>query len=427
MSPLIGLREIASLGPTSGDGMVAEAHLAVSNSHVFVAHVQNSDPDRNGYTIKDKQSGDWFQQGNLLNLATDPSVAYDAANDRFVICELTPTLDTVLITWWDRLNGFQAQTPAIVTGGSLGVDKPMIVRGQNDLWRQEFYITVSSTETQYARTLDGGSSWTNEPLGVTSTFATDPSSATAVQDTPVYVVWTRPFNGEYRFLRGDDNGTAVDFTDLTDSGGNPVGVVPNRTCKDCTDLAPGPFRVKPSPHLATDPTDPDRLYLVYLDESAVASTDLDVFCVRLDRTPGTTIWTAGTPVRVNDDVNDPNDHFDQIQPDLAVDEAGRVHVIFYDDRNYIQADTVEDAKYDVFYAYSLDAGQTFTNVNLAALADEPALDHTLDPVNDVVPLEYPGIATFENEVWMSFAGTWSLDTTTPDKSVIWVAQAVFEN
>jgi hypothetical protein len=421
--PLIKLREIATLGPSVGSGLVAETHLAVSNTHVFVVHIQDSTPNFNGYAVKEKASGVWTQGNTLVN-GSDPSVAYDGTNDRFVVCELKAP--RAKITWWDRTNGFQAQPDAIINS-LVNLDKPWIVAGQNDLWRQEFYISTSRWgESQYARSLDGGATWVDGTMGVTSVFCTEPSVATGVQDSPVYVVWTKG-NDTYRVLRGDDNGASVDFVPLTDSAGAQVEVVLNRTCTTCSTLAPGPFPLKPSPHLATDPTNPNRLYLVYFDEAAGIPGDFDIFCVRLERAAGTTNWSAGPPVRVNDDINDPNDNFDQIQPDLAVDSAGRVHIVFYDDRAYIQGDSVTDAKYDVYYAYSLDAGLTFTNTKLVASPDQPALDHALDPVGDVVPLEYPGIATFGNEVWVSFAGTYDLDTTTPDKTVIWVTQIVFGN
>ena len=431
--PVVAWRQIAAVGPEQGlfyqGPWVAETHLAVSNAHVFVVFRKNSTSGMQGYAVFDKQLETWTSDplGEDLRVygATDPAVAYDTANNRFLIAELltqnikvtryNPNTDTLKVP----KNGIHEEDG--------GLDKPWIVRGQNDVNRQEFYVTAfRNPPARYGRSLDGGVTWENEEdMPVISTFSIEPSVALPTPTSPLYLVYTLAGIADYYFLQGDDNGTLVDFSHLTDSLGAPIFVSPLRNCGNCTLIAPGPFPVKPSPHLAADPTNPDRLYLVYFDLAPGSADDLDVLCVRLDHIGGMAGWSVGTPVRVNDDVNDPDVHTDQILPDLAVDDAGRVHVVFYDDRNYDQLDTETEAKYDVYYAYSLDAGQTFTNVKLVANPDQTALDHSL-VVDSKVPLEYPGIATFANEVWVSFAGTYDQDTT-DDKSVIYVTKITFGN
>jgi hypothetical protein len=427
--PLIKFREIATLGPSGGTGYVAEAHLAVSNSHVFIAFNQDSGSGMQGYAVKDKSAGTWIEGELRVSGGIDPAVAYNAAGNRFLIVEKLGA--AAKVTRYNP-NTSNLLVPASAINADVGgiLDKTWIMRGQNDAWRQEFYVTchVFAGPSKWGRTLDGGKTWTQGDLPVSSVFGISPSVALPTSSSPLYAAWTDPGSpATYEFLVGTDNGTLVDFVSLPTPAGTPINI-PQTCDPNCNGDAPGPFPVRPSPHLQADPTNVDRLYLVYMGRNPLDPADLDIFCVRIERSAGT--WTAGAPVRVNDDVNPLGEHSDQILPDLAVDAAGRLHVVFYDDRNYAQQDTWQDAKYDVYYAYSLDAGQTFTNIKLAAdpnspNPNQPALDHSLTSVADVVPKEYPGISTFGNEVWISFAGTYDLDTTI-DKSVIWATQIIFQ-
>ena len=127
---------------------------------------------------------------------------------------------------------------------------------------------------------------------------------------------------------------------------------------------------------------------------------------------------------------------------IAVDGAGRIHVTFYDDRDYTdpepgepQEDLQPDGrydpsgpqpKYDVFYAYSEDGGLNWTNEKLwwqtQGAGDPPAVDWNPSPQNVQIG-DYAGIDVWGDQVWTSYAGTFDpaspLPDPTEDKSVIW--------
>ena len=75
----------------------------------------------------------------------------------------------------------------------------------------------------------------------------------------------------------------------------------------------------------------------------------------------------------------PPEEKDQFLPSVTVDDQGRIHVIFYDDRNYEQTHDPPtlQPKFDVYYAVSTNQGATFTNFELYAVPAAPALEFSL--------------------------------------------------
>jgi len=156
--------------------------------------------------------------------------------------------------------------------------------------------------------------------------------------------------------------------------------------------------------------------------------DVDVFLVVLEKMAGYN-WCPSSRIRVNAD-NPPGEVADQFLPAVTVDTAGRIHVIYYDDRDFIdQVDgqTEPPAKFNVYYAYSTDGADTWDYEKLfAPRPDPPALDMGHDIVNYFEPGEYIGISYYRDtqeerdEVWTAFTGT----EETPldpddDESLIW--------
>lgn len=216
----------------------------------------------------------------------------------------------------------------------------------------------------------------------------------------------------------------------------------NRRPGEIPDLLPGGSSrvgIGVIPFLTADPNDPNRLYVAYHDTATDAATDkdLNVYLHALKRYPNG--WCANDRVMVNDDV--PQHHEDHFMPDMAVDDDGRIHMIFYSDRRFI--DQGDDAntpvpQFDVYYAYSDNHGESFNpNIALAKDPDDPndqhydetCLDYTRflrDPEPDFDfsnrPGDYNGITVYGDEVWTCFTGTsrYELDQH-PDNnpSVIW--------
>ena len=169
--------------------------------------------------------------------------------------------------------------------------------------------------------------------------------------------------------------------------------------------------------IVSDPNDPN-------DPNDV---DVDVFLVVLEKMAGYN-WCPSSRIRVNEP-DDFNETSDQFLPAVTVDTAGRIHVIYYDDRDFIdQVDgqTEPAAKFNVYYAYSTDKGEQWTYWKLFALPDRAALDMGDDIVNYFEPGEYIGISYYRDtqeerdEVWTAFTGTEKTGgDPDDDEAVIW--------
>jgi hypothetical protein len=122
----------------------------------------------------------------------------------------------------------------------------------------------------------------------------------------------------------------------------------------------GTFRVANLNWLAVDPND-GSLYCVFHDTTQVVSgqSDVDIYIIR--STDQGVTWS--TPQIVNGDASPPGDQF---HPWIEVDDAGRVHVLYFDSRHTVQMDGTEHGMFDVYYAVSLDQGSTFSEYRLTA-------------------------------------------------------------
>jgi hypothetical protein len=301
----------------------------------------------------------------------------------------------------------------------------------------------------YARTVDGGEHWggglivlDDDPSQpVTGTFCAQP---TVHGDGFLYVAYKADSN-TIRFLKGFDSedqqgNPTVSFRQIRAMGPRILGGVPplltdevNLNTGDVRTYVPGDFiRLQTTPQFAIDPTDQHYMYVVYHDtvepvpDPPPTDVDVDVLLQRLSVTidpsdPNVAIGHLGRRIRVNQD-NNPERVSDQFTPTLTVDALGRIHVIFYDDRNYEQVDGDEDAKFDVYYAMleEYDAQNPhWTEVLLPPNTGDPgdpdpwAFDSTrfLDG-----PREYQGICydQYRDWIWTAYTGTNSLE---PDGDV----------
>jgi hypothetical protein len=128
-----------------------------------------------------------------------------------------------------------------------------------------------------------------------------------------------------------------------------------------------------------------------------------------------------------------------------VDTAGRVHVTFYDDRDYRdggaqdedQTDQTSYPKFDVYYTivtFDENGDPSFDEYELeAASASEPALDFTLEgfpPQGIYRPGEYMGmtlrdVAGSDPEIWAAFAST-SRSDSSDDPTVISYSRIILD-
>ena len=350
------------------------------------------------------------------------------------------------------------QDPIEVGTPPLGetIDKSWIFSGHQHSTYDDLHVTwfdaLSDANLRFTTSRDGGVTWSTPDVIVDKSDASTTISGRMPQCTvgdttvpgPIYLAYLKGATGDIRFMQGTEPGPN-EPPPTTHSGwvfehlrGPGILELDAHGSDNTPDLVPGPFRVLRVPQLVADPTDPNRLYLVYHDTVSPGSSDLDVFCATLTRS--NTGWSLAEPVRVNDDPVEvlPPDDKDQLLPAAAVDSEGRLHIVYYDDRNYYQpdGDSADGIKFDAFYAVSLDGGATFTNIELGTIKKEPALqcEMTTYGISSIhaTPGEYPGIACEGNTVWIAFSGTFSaevIDEVTgvpaPDKSVIYVAKITY--
>ncbi len=459
---------------------VWETWIAAGESEVIsVYHVGTG--ERIGYALHDSAGGDWTDFGIIadggsggVNGAVDPSIAYlGPDSDTFLACSMVAQSGSRAIGVSRFANGdwdsWEPLTDFIF--GPFGYDKPWILAGGAYEGERELYITFWRTtgggRHSYLRSMDGGETWTlgdiTFGLGgeVVEMGAANYQPAVA-GGGPLYLAYTPVADlREIRFVCGRDidDPNDPDFGEIEFSalpgcdsyeslGDDPVPsvlelvVTRNRTTFEIPDMLPGGdvrMDFQSIPWLAADPNDPNQLYLVYHDTATADSNDLDVnvYCQKLRFQLGG--WCAGDRVTVNDG-DDQNYEVDQFMPSVTVDDAGRVHILYYDDRRYnVDSDQNEGTVYprvDVYYTYSNNGGGFFqsgaelTKDPNGADPNETCLDYDLlDGFNfPYKPGDYNGIAAYGGTVWTAFTGT-SLDELDGDPqsnpSVIWACRIPF--
>ena len=162
---------------------------------------------------------------------------------------------------------------------------------------------------------------------------------------------------------------------------------------------PGRFRVAPLAHLAVDPND-GTLYCVYFDTTNVVGGNSNVDLYFTKSTNQGTNWT--TPVVINTDATPPGDQF---FPWIEVDQAGRLHLVFFDTRAVVQDDDEYDstptAWVQAYYAYSDDTGDTWQEV---VLTDTP-FNVANDGFGGYFFGDYLGLAVGMRRAWPCYLTT----------------------
>lgn len=153
------------------------------------------------------------------------------------------------------------------------------------------------------------------------------------------------------------------------------------------------------PPLETSPTYPQDVYTAFNDGRGLTSSDrfnLNVYFSR--STDGGRTWSSR--LKINDDSTSASDTMQQFMPWMAVDYRGWIHVIWYDGRRH----PPNSRRYDIFYSYSSDRGQTWS-------ANERVTD-TSFVMNDFCG-DYIGIVADSQYVYASWCDTRN-SSTRPD-------------
>jgi hypothetical protein len=204
-----------------------------------------------------------------------------------------------------------------------------------------------------ALSYSSGVSWSS-PRTVSATGSTcNQGSVPAVGvDGDVYVAWWNCDTTPQRILVARSTNGGFSFS-------NPVQVAQVATIP--SPLPPTAFRTNSFPAIATHPTNPNLLYVVWPSDPAGAD-DADIFFSR--STDGGATWSA--PLRVNDDAT----ASDQFFPWISVGPDGRINVVFGDRR-----DDQGDVLYHTYYAGSSDGGASFEpNVRVSDIASDPGIN-----------------------------------------------------
>src|SRR5439155_2577660 len=178
-------------------------------------------------------------------------------------------------------------------------------------------------------------------------------------DGSLYVTWFDCNSGDRELVRKSTDGGVI-FAAAVAAGSGLVR---------CPDPLPGAsFRISGAalPTIATDPTDPARVYVAW--SSCTATAQADVFFSR--STNGGSTWSP-TSLRVNDDgASNPRDQF---FPAITVDDNGVVRAMWGDDR--LDLVNAGGHNYDIFSAASTDHGASFgTNVRVTTQSSNPDID-----------------------------------------------------
>lgn len=304
----------------------------------------------------------------------------------------------------------------------LFADKPWMVAGEIDplpngtIVKELYVLMMDFRKYTYARSGNGGAGWTQGNTGIgDGYFAVQISVPGSAPGTPLYAAYAdqNPSLGglvRWKFKVGTDvsNG-AVTFDEVKNANCNAIVLKPkNKSDLNFKSKAPGQFAIKRSPHIVADPSAPStRFYVLYTDENPVGSNQLDVFCATIEQTSSTNCsgqslgkWKVQRRRKVNrNGVADAPDHpsADQFVMAAGVDACGGIHVAFYDNRR-----NLGQAKYDYFYAFSSDQGQSFQNFQLDS-GQPPALDFVTYPSFEIG--EYQGLAVRRDRVRLVYVGT----------------------
>lgn len=147
-------------------------------------------------------------------------------------------------------------------------------------------------------------------------------------------------------------------------------------------------RAKGAAVLRVLPSDPNTLFVVFAeDPDGNGPDEADIHLIK--STDGGGSWSQ--PMRINDD----NGTCDQVMPWMSIKANDVIDIVWYDRRN-----DPADLRWDVYFAYSTDGGNSFSTnmqVNTASF-----LSPYPPKTNDAWIGEYPGLVADYNDAFIGF-------------------------
>ncbi len=306
---------------------------------------------------------------------SDPAVATDT-DGVFYISTIALSSNNQIIAVYKSTDG-GVTFPSAVSATTVISDKEYITCDftpgspyNNTLYMCWTGYTPTLTVIMCTRSTNHGVTWLPSANVSTASYPGQGSDIAVGMNGDVYVVW---FGFPPNFIQW--------FSKSTDGG---------MTFSTPMNIAEGPDPVIPfaisnvwsCPSIATDISNGPGFGNIYVTWCDARNGDADVFLIR--STNRGSNWSA--PVRVNND-GIGNGKL-QCYPWIAVDDSGRISIVFYDSRN-----TPSDSIIEAWLATSTDGGQTFVN-SLLSTVQSP----TNTPGPNVRFGEYIGIDFWKNHI-----------------------------
>ena len=226
----------------------------------------------------------------------------------------------------------------------------------------------------FSKSIDSGLSW-SEPISINelegNCIDDDETTEGAVPsfgiNGEIYVAWS--YKDEIFFDRSMDGGTSWLDQDIA---------IANQPGGWTYDI-PGIMRCNGMPITGVDHSQNayrGRIYVNWSDQRN-GKDDTDIWLIHSDDQGKS--WSD--PLKVNDDTTNKHQFFTWMDID---EKTGYLYIVFYDRRNY------DDNQTDVYLAYSMDGGQTFTNKKINT--------HPFTPTDNIFFGDYNDISAYDGSV-----------------------------
>ncbi|MDX1554785.1 MAG: hypothetical protein R3212_02035, partial [Xanthomonadales bacterium] len=287
----------------------------------------------------------WTIQGVLPDTCCDPTIDWKSDGSIAYVAALS-SFPTLMVSFWRSFDGGQTWVDRFnVTAGGSDKEFIHVDRSPTSPYQDSIYLTYHNGNTmQFARSVNDGVNWDIQAFGAAPSGIG--SDITTTSNGDIFYVYGAFNTQTIELLKSTDGGNTFDpaFT-ITPTSGSfdwPIPAMESRRAwiyaAADADRSGGPW--DGSVYVAfTDTTGP---------ESATAANNHTIIEVWYSRDGGAT-WNVSNPHSMLD-TNDV-DRFNQW---IKVDEAGNVHVVFYDTRHSLNRTGV-----DLYYNVSTDGGVTW--------------------------------------------------------------------
>jgi len=293
-----------------------------------------------------------------FTLSGDPVVDFAADGTAYYLCMNTANSNALrgqyVYTSTDGGQTWSAPVLAIAQGNNDADDKGHIIVDNNpespylgNVYVAATRLTDVPRKLHFARSTTQGASFTSNQVldGEFTSFAVNMAVGA---DGTLYAAWSREndsFN-PIQIMLGTSNDGGQSFN-------SPPAVIRNAGVVS-GGVRPLPSRGNGFPYIATHPTNGKIVYAVWA-EDPIGDDDSDIhFSRSID---GGIQWSSA--VRINTDVNPPNEFFSQFWPTMSVDIiTGDIDIIWYSDQN--DPDRTDNIPLiDLYFTSSHDEGLNF--------------------------------------------------------------------